>query len=699
MLKILNLSKKYKTGFIALKNINIEFGNKGLIFITGKSGSGKTTLMNILGGLDKYSDGEIMLDNISTKFFNQKQLDKFRNYYLGFIFQEYNLLKDFTVAENISIALELQDKKALTYEIDDILKQMDLQNFKNSKINEISGGQKQRVAIARALVKKPKIILADEPTGALDSVTGKQILEIIKKISKNKLVIIISHDLNAALNYGDRIIEMKDGQIVSDKINNANIIETLDKKINNKNENFSFNKKTSNLNFAKSFKIAFKYFKYKPINMFLNILLTIFSLVFFGVGLCFALYNKNETIYNSFKKNSNMILISKMNEMNNTEIQKFIEEYTDNNWEPVYTFDQECKNIFKQNFNENLYYICDIFQLTEKQFVKYDLKFEELENYFKIKGLKITQMPSSQEFNFFIPQFFIEKIKEMIEENYNNSDIELKNNALQNFQKICSKIGIIKNNIQENKRFDDVKNLKKEEITKMYEDPIRNLIKIASYNLFEINKNESYESNFYISESFLKQAQIKNSNLKLKFFRVKSSYLQDEKLKKLISDHTKNINTQNSKFTLSSPMVHFADSVEPIFKKISYVFIFISFNYFLFAIVLIFNFISSTIKDKKKEIGILRAIGASSKDVCNIFLKEILLIFFIISTISCLVIKSIIWYGNYLISNLIWVHIIKFGLYQIITVSLTSLIILLISCFIQIFNITIKKPIDIILEK
>lgn len=146
MLKVINVSKIYQKKIFALKNINLEFDKKGLIFIVGTSGSGKTTLINILGGLDKYNDGEIIFKNKSTKKFSQKDFDSYRNSYLGFIFQEYNLLNEMTVFENISIALELQGKKFKKSDISLILKKINLEGFENRQINELSGGQKQRVA-------------------------------------------------------------------------------------------------------------------------------------------------------------------------------------------------------------------------------------------------------------------------------------------------------------------------------------------------------------------------------------------------------------------------------------------------------------------------------------------------------------------------------------------------------------------------
>lgn len=220
MLETRNLQKVYKTkkgvSVTALKNISLKFPDRGMVFLLGKSGSGKSTLLNLLGGLDKYDGGEIIIKGVSSKDFSQSYFDSYRNTYVGFIFQEYNVLEEFTVGANIALAIELQGRKADDAEISKILKEVDLEGFGDRKPNELSGGQKQRVAIARALVKNPQIIMADEPTGALDSATGKQVLDSLKKLSEDKLVIVVSHDREFAEHYADRIIELSDGNVIND---------------------------------------------------------------------------------------------------------------------------------------------------------------------------------------------------------------------------------------------------------------------------------------------------------------------------------------------------------------------------------------------------------------------------------------------------------------------------------------------------
>lgn len=219
MLELKNVSKIYKTKsqeVRALDNVSLYFEETGLIFITGKSGSGKTTLLNVIGGLDNFSEGEILIKDKSTKDFTKSDYDSYRNTYIGFVFQEYNLLDNMTVAKNISLATELQGKKDDKENIEKILEKVDLKDVSSRHPQELSGGQRQRVAIARALIKQPSIIMADEPTGSLDTENGFQIMTILKKLSKEKLVIVVSHDLELASKFADRIINLKDGRVESD---------------------------------------------------------------------------------------------------------------------------------------------------------------------------------------------------------------------------------------------------------------------------------------------------------------------------------------------------------------------------------------------------------------------------------------------------------------------------------------------------
>ena len=221
MIELKNIGKRYysKRGQTveALSDIDLTIGDSGFVFILGKSGSGKSTLLNILGGLDSATSGDVLVDDLSFSSFRQSDYDAYRNRYVGFVFQEFNLLSDFDVEGNVALALRLSGEKNVTEKARQALQQVGLtENYLSRRIGELSGGEKQRVAIARAIVKDSRIILADEPTGNLDSGTGESIWNILKELSKTRLVIAVSHDRESAERYADRIVELADGRLCSD---------------------------------------------------------------------------------------------------------------------------------------------------------------------------------------------------------------------------------------------------------------------------------------------------------------------------------------------------------------------------------------------------------------------------------------------------------------------------------------------------
>lgn len=214
----LNLVTKVYSSVTALKGISIDFPRTGMIFIKGKSGCGKTTLLNILGGLDAPTSGNIKFNGTETSIFTQKDWDNYRNSLIGFVFQDFNLIEGLSVKQNLELICNIQNAQKSILEIEqkinEILSFVDMDGYQERQVTELSAGQKQRVAIARAIAKESQVILADEPTGNLDEENSRVILSLLKGISKERLVIIVTHDTASALEYGDRILTMSDGQIV-----------------------------------------------------------------------------------------------------------------------------------------------------------------------------------------------------------------------------------------------------------------------------------------------------------------------------------------------------------------------------------------------------------------------------------------------------------------------------------------------------
>lgn len=221
MLSLKNIIKDYAMGGTnvhALKGISIDFRENEFVSILGQSGCGKTTMLNIIGGLDRYTDGDLVIDGVSTKKYKDRDWDTYRNHKIGFVFQSYNLIPHQTVLANVELALTLSgvSKSERRKRAVEVLEKVGLGDQLKKKPNQMSGGQMQRVAIARALVNNPDILLADEPTGALDSATSVQIMEILREISKDKLIIMVTHNPELAEKYSNRIIRLVDGKVVDD---------------------------------------------------------------------------------------------------------------------------------------------------------------------------------------------------------------------------------------------------------------------------------------------------------------------------------------------------------------------------------------------------------------------------------------------------------------------------------------------------
>ena len=296
MLELKNIKKSYNTGSFsqqALKGINLQFRKSEFVAILGASGSGKTTLLNIIGGLDRYDSGDLIINNKSTKKFKDNDWDSYRNNCIGFIFQSYNLIGHISVLENVEMGMTLSGisvkkrrKKAL-----EVLDKVGLSSHVYKRPNQLSGGQMQRVAIARALANDPDIILADEPTGALDSTTSVQIMELIKEISKDKLVIMVTHNAELASDYASRIINLKDGELISDS-----------NPIKNKKNDAKFKIKKTAMSYMTALKLSFN----NILNKKGRTLLTAFasSIGIIGIALILSLSNGFDIQIKKFERDT-----------------------------------------------------------------------------------------------------------------------------------------------------------------------------------------------------------------------------------------------------------------------------------------------------------------------------------------------------------------------------------------------------------
>ena len=289
-LKKVYQSKKHQT--VALDGVSLTLPDSGMVFLLGKSGCGKTTFLNMLGAMDTFDGGDIIVEGRPLSALTDKERDAYRNTYVGFIFQEYNLIDDFDVEQNIAIAQELQRSEPDSEAISKLLASLDLEGLEKRKIDELSGGQRQRVAIARALIKNPRLLLCDEPTGALDSQSGENLMELLKDISRDRLVVVVTHDRDFAERYGDRIIELKDGKVVSDSA-------PFEGKENKENLTLTFARLKTRRAATIGLKTAIK----KPLQLVTSVLLLTITVCMLGMSCLIATFDDNDaikrTVYNA----------------------------------------------------------------------------------------------------------------------------------------------------------------------------------------------------------------------------------------------------------------------------------------------------------------------------------------------------------------------------------------------------------------
>jgi len=297
MLELKNIKKTYHTGGFsqhALKDFSLKFRQNEFVAILGPSGSGKTTLLNIIGGLDRYDSGDLIINERSTKKFKETDWDFYRNNCIGFIFQNYNLISHISVLENVEMGMTLSgvSKSKKRKKAKDLLERVGLKDHINKKPNQLSGGQMQRVAIARALANDPDIILADEPTGALDSKTSTQIMELISEIAKDKLVIMVTHNKELAEEYANRIVTMQDGIIKEDT-------RPIGKK---EEQNQKFKIKKTAMNFLTALNLSFNNIKTKKGRTALTSFAASIGII--GIALILALSNGFKIEIDNFEKDS-----------------------------------------------------------------------------------------------------------------------------------------------------------------------------------------------------------------------------------------------------------------------------------------------------------------------------------------------------------------------------------------------------------
>lgn len=431
MLTIENISKKYNSKknneITALKDVNLYFDHKELVFILGPSGCGKTTLLNLIGGIDVPTDGNIKINNrdIGT---TEEKLDIYRNNHIGFVFQDFNLLENMTIYDNLSLVCfdDLNKNQKISY----YLEKVGLNDFETRYPNELSGGQIQRVAIARALLKESDILLADEPTGNLNEEMSKEIFDLLKLISKEKLVIVVTHNKEMAELYGDRIIELKDGSVIS------NIEKTFNHEI------FTIEEKKQNKTNKKNiFKLAFKNFKSNKIDIIFN------SLILFLSFMCIAV---TFSIVNYSRVDTDIKNLQKMSEIENFSLERY--NYNDTLARNVsYAQVEQIKNN-----NPNMKYIQNGVITSSQDLLDFGLELHANYNEISYEGIYIFEykikeaVQNGRLYYDNTGSKIVENQNELQYSDLNNTYLLVDNYGIQGFIKID---GIVKNLVDPKKHF------------------------------------------------------------------------------------------------------------------------------------------------------------------------------------------------------------------------------------------------------
>ncbi len=432
MLELKNINKTYTIGNFkqqALKNISINFRKNEFVAILGQSGSGKTTLLNIIGGLDRYDDGDLIINNKSTKKFKDSEWDAYRNNCIGFIFQNYNLISHISILANVELGMTLSgvSKAKRKQKAIEVLKKVGLEDHIHKKPNQLSGGQMQRVAIARALVNDPDIILADEPTGALDSKTSVQIMDLIKGIAKDKLVIMVTHNSDLAYEYANRIIELKDGTIINDS-------NKLEQGIDNKEYKI---RKTA-MGFLTALSLSFNNIKTKKGRTLLTAFASSIGII--GIAIVLSLSNGFDIQIDKFESDtlsSFPITISRQTtEMTVDDMMSMSTSFHDDedtypSKQVVYPYDTASsmmihKNVFTQEYMEYISNIneLDIVGVSYLRTLNLNLLFKDSNkiNYINSQTIGLTALPKESSKN---EQSFLETGYDLLYGNYPKEKTDL----------------------------------------------------------------------------------------------------------------------------------------------------------------------------------------------------------------------------------------------------------------------------------
>lgn len=725
MLTLKNIKKIYEQGDEAvLYDINLTFNKNEFVSILGCSGAGKSTLLNIIGGLDDKTSGKLLINGKDIYKRDDLNLDYYRKNNVGFIFQNYNLIEHLTVYENVMLPLLLTNSKKKHKRVLKILDKTGLKGKKNSKICDLSGGQKQRVAISRALINNPDIILADEPTGALDYKTGYEIMNLIKKLSRNKLVIMVTHNKVLAKKYSSRIIYLDKGRVISDTNPSKE-----------KNEYFSTKFKSENLSIKNALLYSIKTIKAKRKSFLLTSLSSSIGLIL--VALIISVSNGLKKEMNSYEKNvlsSVPIIIPS--------VKTKISDKSKMPKNKLYSYDYKEENSLNPINDDFVKYInkmktkvlCDI---------KYDrnLKFNILtEGYNLLDNVEFIQMPSIK---------YIKKNYTLLAGSFPKSKNELmlvadqKNRIDKNildalkFNGDVNVSDIFKKNMK--LIFNDDFYIKKDNvyfINKNYESVYKNknnvALKIVGIIRLTKDEEESYKNDLANEKSSLAYLSNladdvidkninsdiisdinKNDNimveginraegvLKKKLGGDKTPdliyiYPKDYTSKNLIINYINKYNKnkkESKKVTYINYSKETIDAAKQMINTISVVLILFSSISLICSSIMIGIITYISVNNRTKEIGILRSIGASKKEVAMIFLSEVLITGASSGVMGIFISNILLFLGNIILRNLDIINQkITLNAQNSVSLILINVVLIMLGSAIPSFSASKKNP-------
>ncbi|MDD2376911.1 MAG: ATP-binding cassette domain-containing protein [Clostridia bacterium] len=658
MLKVDIKSKIYKMkneNFKALDNVKFEVENTGIVCILGPSGSGKTTLMNIIGALDSDFDGDVAINNKSIKEFKSKDLDSYRKNTIGFIFQQFYLINKFSAYDNVNVALNLSNVKDKKNKVMNLLKQVEMDKFSKRKVNILSGGQKQRIAIARALANDPDIILADEPTGALDSKISTEIMELLKELSKTKLILIITHSQELTDKYADTIIKMEDGKV----INIENVKE--------KSEDIENIKAETNSKSGMSFFTAFKYSLKNLTSRKARVISTSIgmSIGIIGIGLALALSNGTMNMAKSQVEGImpvNMVTATVKSQGDNRPVKAMMT----GDDSKMFKF-SDLEDIKKLNSNISHYWSVptNVYKefFSEFSISKNDAESEAVEStsfyttngfepYENIKGNLTLGRASENKDELVISlntaEYLIAGDKSLKIDDLLNRDIYAKFGPMQSYGKE-----------DENNKILSFKIVGITSINTMGYSMYQN--SMDTLNLYETIFDEKKEDMKFI-ETYI----------------YLNKDLNTSEIKNIISD----INTKQDKFEFKGAADSTLSSVETVLNVVRNVLIGFSSISVIVAILMIGIVIYISVIERISEIGILRAIGARRKDIRNIFLSESVIIGLLSGILGVLVTSGLCIVINKVIVSMLSSYGMNMGDVQIANLSNVAAISLIVVCVI-----------------